>query len=357
MFDVLSTIKDDPEYVRFVKRTKKAYFGDVFEEKFKVICDHLMSLPGGTKTSDIKMMDELFGFEKEFRIPPIGTAYHIIYLFKDFFIDQWDMFYFFSIRNKFADYHGINFLSPYGNARYLGCPYFLAYIIEHDDTFNPTGTYISEAQRMKVKSLVLKYKNFQPKPFEQYNQGNAEDFRDDYILSVLNLIKPKNDKKLLLGSYGCSNYETYIAFEGEDGCLSVEKERNKLLENVAVPYSVNGIWQAFVLSELWCTALPLGWHSNYSRKEYVLTERVYTNKGTYVPERSEYDFDTFYVSKHYFPKVTLNDDHSAEIQLCVWNDWHGLALATITAKWDKGTVRFSEPNMQTLVEFDCGKVF
>ena len=131
-----------------------------------------------------------------------------------------------------------------------------------------------------------------------------------------------------------------------------------------VPFTEEGIIQAWLLYNLE-DFMPKGWHMNYSRVDYVFDIRRIENMfPPYNPEekssfggRSKVRDEVFALDlESLLPTVKVTGD-KAVLEYAYWNDWRGMVKSTVKVEKDGNSVRFSKPENQILVEYDCGIIF
>jgi len=131
-----------------------------------------------------------------------------------------------------------------------------------------------------------------------------------------------------------------------------------------VPFTEEGIIQAWLLYNLE-DFMPKGWHMNYSRVDYVFDIRRIENMfPPYNPEerssfggRSKVRDEVFALDlESLLPTVKVTGD-TAVLEYAYWNDWRGMVKSTVKVEKDGNSVKFSKPENQIFVEYDCGIIF
>lgn len=131
-----------------------------------------------------------------------------------------------------------------------------------------------------------------------------------------------------------------------------------------VPFTEEGIIQAWLLYNLE-DFMPKGWHMNYSRVDYVFDIwRIENMFPSYNPEerssfggRSKVRDEVFALDlESLLPTVKVTGD-TAVLEYAYWNDWRGMVKSTVKVEKDGNSVKFSKPENQILVEYDCGIIF
>ena len=166
----------------------------------------------------------------------------------------------------------------------------------------------------------------------------------------------------------------------QEGCFEVT-------EKVTFSPCPEGIWEMFLLHQAW-VSLPLWWHANYSKIEYLFDldryyeitktkkyRNIFTGKPLPVrrdlvgpdgkPFRRHYRYptraDIREVLSHWndpaiLPAVSM-DDGTATIVYHFWSDWRGLVKETVPVEWTPDQVCFLDSNEEVLAVYRCGIMF
>ena len=181
------------------------------------------------------------------------------------------------------------------------------------------------------------YVPFNP-PYEEYNKYiDIFDFdREDQVPDT----NPYNKTMLVKG---LANWPTIMAVP-------------KIWEDLSVPFTEMGIWQALLLNETF-TFLPKGWHGDYYSYWYVFSQDdmqgiIGSRK------RSWYDFDheklaSYLGSQDIMPSVNIDGD-KAVVTYYFWTAWGGLCKFRVPVEKDNESIIFGNRERQTLVKYDCG---
>ena len=169
-----------------------------------------------------------------------------------------------------------------------------------------------------------------------------------------------------------------VCFEEADNIPSV-------FNYVEYEFGEESVWELFLLYISW-QYMPLEWHANYARTNYifdksdlerllgkwplsggirrdkdgreeVVTSGTYTKLGEKVAVYLDND--------SILPKVTLLSDCEAEVEICFWNNWRGLARKIVRVRKEASTTTFhyeeydteDAEEKATLVPYHCGIVF
>lgn len=130
----------------------------------------------------------------------------------------------------------------------------------------------------------------------------------------------------------------------------------KIWDDVTVPFTEMGIWQALLLGEAY-TFLPKGWHGNYYNCLYVFSQDdmqgIISSR-----KRSWNDFNheklaSYLGSQDMLPSVKIDGD-KAVVSYHYWNNWGGFSRLTVPVERHNQSVKFGKGEKQTLVKYDCG---
>ena len=156
----------------------------------------------------------------------------------------------------------------------------------------------------------------------------------------------------------------------------------KIWEDLIVPFTEVGIWQAILLNET-VALFPKGWHANYLKKTYVFSkadlQQIIDDKKSrydYTDEeieklnaywrfldmtphfdqykKSNYDKLVSYLDREdILPSVEICGE-KAEASYCYWSEWDGFCRATAPVVRCGQSVVIGKPNRKVLVAYDCG---
>ena len=121
-------------------------------------------------------------------------------------------------------------------------------------------------------------------------------------------------------------------------------ELPSLFCNMVIPFTEEGIWEAFMLD--WSSVLmPKFGHGNYINKKLIVNEEdFWAIKGTYVNEGL-------------FPKIIINDT-IANLSYCYWSNWEGLVRIDRQIRKDGNTIKWEGgSHKKVLIKYDCGRRF
>ncbi len=164
----------------------------------------------------------------------------------------------------------------------------------------------------------------------------------------------------------------------DDGRTDTLPGHRRVLDALVVPFTAEGIWEAVLVREMW-RFLPLWWHANYERQEFILNmgrlrkiahlDEYISPDGTVIPVpdggqpymyKNAGDVKrllSFQEDDSLLPEVQILGDDSAEISWSFWNDWHGLVKMTLTAIRRNDTVAFHRNKSRVLVAYNCGILY
>lgn len=310
------------------------------DELLKRIILLLKAMPEGTETTIEALVDEI--------------DMDVRFTFEDMFMICSDV-------SSLASKHHI-FLVEKEPFEITELPFRISYKVHA--ALKRVGDAVQISQCKKLNGLVRAFEKFEAVladdlSAESYTKASVEDI----IFKRLNLLTKCDDTKTLIAYHMGFVGETYLAFADAqtnfDGFrIFCAPSEDLIFNNIVVPFTKEGIWQAIVLKDLWALAMPLYDHSNYARIKYVWDEkeaaclRLYESCGA-MHEKSEFDF------RDYIPKVTLDEiNHTAVVRVAIWNEWDGLSYFSRKIHWKNGKVSFNKPKKEKqLIKYDCGICF
>ena len=123
----------------------------------------------------------------------------------------------------------------------------------------------------------------------------------------------------------------------------------KMWQFIEVPFTPEGLWQAFLLNEMW-RMLPLHWHANYAKVTYILDMddlKSHAWRDSSLSKRTDL-----------LPHVNLNpEDFTATIHYTYWSEWQGLVATKLPVSMDNGVLKWGKREEEVLIPYNCGIVF
>ena len=156
-------------------------------------------------------------------------------------------------------------------------------------------------------------------------------------------------------------------------------------DEIIVPFTVAGIWQAVLLNEI-IALFPKGWHANYLKKTYVFSkadmQQIIDDKKSrfeYTDEeieilnaywrsldktphfdqykKSNYDKLVSYLDRDdILPSVVINGDE-AVASYYYWSEWSGFCRRMIPVQRHGQSVAIGKPDYEVLIAYDCGIMY
>ena len=153
-------------------------------------------------------------------------------------------------------------------------------------------------------------------------------------------------------------------------------------DEIVVPFTEVGIWQAVLLNET-IALFPKGWHANYLEKTYVFSkadmQKIVDDKKSkyeYTDEeieklnaywrfldmtphfgqnkKSNYDRLVSYLDREdIIPSVEINGD-KAVASYCYWSEWSGFCRASVPVERRGQSVSVGKAKKEVLIAYDCG---
>lgn len=217
------------------------------------------------------------------------------------------------------------------------------------------GNIISKRELQKFMSLRWAYRNYSED--EIINDPGI-----DFVFKKLDCIKPKKGVIPSLTKIGQANY--YYVISGNPiirNHLPVE-DFPISLSRLSIPFTTNGIWQAFLLNEATNLFLPLGWHYNYDRKNLITCTNMMKNLNnslfSSLPNEchTRKRIDEIALSDSYLPTVEITGDKAILNYYC-WSDWGGLFKVEQRVRRKGKSVYFYRPKRKNVYKFSCGILF
>lgn len=198
--------------------------------------------------------------------------------------------------------------------------------------------------------------------FERYFPTDVEEVEEkDNFGSLFGLIKKKEPKMVKQKVHTPYNDTLLI-----DGRISFGEAKDvpPILPYFDVPFTEEGIIQAWLLNNI-SDFMSKGWHMNYSSVDYVFNvRRMEKLFPPYDPDekssfggRSKVRDEVFALDLESLLPTVKVAGNTAVLEYAYWNDWRGLVKSTVKVEKDGNSVKFSKPENQILVEYDCGIIF
>ena len=117
--------------------------------------------------------------------------------------------------------------------------------------------------------------------------------------------------------------------------------------------SLMGAWQAYLLGQMW-HYLPLWWHANYDRRDYIYSKEDYNHITHFIDRK----FNVNVLSDFDVAPEIYGENGKYYISCCFWTDFGGLKRefveVTIQGSKVKDLFVFDE---KTIFEYQCGIMF
>lgn len=146
------------------------------------------------------------------------------------------------------------------------------------------------------------------------------------------------------------HYDTTSMFqlsmkELPEGYISIE-------ESLDWTFSPQGVWEWTLIKDLWVN-LPLWWHANYSKIDYILDLNDYSRIVPKMPP--PFEITGLSQDPSILPTGKYKDDNHIEVSFCIWNAWSGLSRITYLATRNTdGSISLSQTGDELLIKYDCG---
>ncbi|MCR5158030.1 MAG: hypothetical protein K6D37_02795, partial [Prevotella sp.] len=126
-----------------------------------------------------------------------------------------------------------------------------------------------------------------------------------------------------------------------------------IFENLEFEDTPMGAWQAYLLTRLW-HSLPLWWHANYDRRDYIYTKDDIANIR---------HFGSRSIDKSILYNYTLNPEiyignGNYYVSCCFWTEFGGLIREYIEIRFANNKMESAfEFKRETLFHYECGIFF
>lgn len=177
------------------------------------------------------------------------------------------------------------------------------------------------------------------------------------LTCLLNKIEVKNEG--ILDVEECKHEgmgaESCLTITFPDGGV-IKSNCDEFWDNISTEESAMGMWQIYLLKNLW-HYLPLFWHSNYDKRDYIYTQEQMTiiNTKPAIGDKpiENLDFSRYDVA----PRIELRGDRYV-ISACYWSDFEGLIRQEMQlAKNVIGEIVFLEEKKIPLFPYNCGILY
>lgn len=149
--------------------------------------------------------------------------------------------------------------------------------------------------------------------------------------------------------------ESKITITFPDGRV-INQNDEDFWKYISTENSVLGLWQIYLLKNLW-HYLPLFWHANYDKRDYIYTREQMTiinSKPAFGDEPIEnLDFSRYNIA----PRIEAKEGRYI-ISACYWCDFEGLVREELPMGINiKGQIVFYEETRHILFQYNCGILF
>lgn len=192
---------------------------------------------------------------------------------------------------------------------------------------------------------------------------NADGLFEDGITKFLYGLGTARGRKLKLVKAmeeGMGN-RSYVALEWYNGKVVCKDDDDKFWDHISICH-FDGIWHAFLLRYCW-HYLPLWWHANYDRRDYVYSskdlEKVIEQErlGNQIENFDAKQFDVT-------PHITYKGNHKYIVSACYWTDFGGLIrqevpveLVDYSGQGFYDRAKFGKEKKKVLFAYECGICF
>ena len=181
---------------------------------------------------------------------------------------------------------------------------------------------------------------------ESNRQGRFENVSDMSLL-----LEPLTEVKVEDGFSLCGEWNGIKGY-GQSISLFTEPSETEIIlfPHLVIPFTVMGVWQAFLLDVSW-TLLPLIWHANYFRRSYLFdkesVDKILKEHKLYMPKL---------YADVYIPSVKIWGD-DAEVKVLYWSEFQGLILQKKVIERSGKSVRITDDKLSILKNYHCGVIY
>lgn len=152
----------------------------------------------------------------------------------------------------------------------------------------------------------------------------------------------------------CNNDSPYL---GEVSKLFISTpsgiDNREVFDTLRFEDSRMGAWQAFLLHQI-TSYLPLWWHANYGRRDYLYTTDEISRIRHFTEEKPDL---SHYSDKDLAPAIIPSGEHYF-VSCCYWSEFHGLIREFVQLTLKDGLLSdFLVFEERTLYSYDCGIMF
>ena len=228
---------------------------------------------------------------------------------------------------------------------------------------------IREKEKRKAEQEYERHKKECSENYSKWANRKNNSCGKDYIRlahSLMDLVKQKKYEELLnllnkmslpstmkLGVMECARQggagvRSNLCIKISDDALTFNIYKYLEFENSAM-----GAWQAFLIERLW-HSLPLWWHENYNKRDYIYSKED-INKITHFVDRN---FDASVLANYDLAPEIYGENGMYYISCCYWTDFGGLKreyveISLLDGKLDKPFLF----DQKVIHSYDCSIMF
>ena len=152
--------------------------------------------------------------------------------------------------------------------------------------------------------------------------------------------------------YGQEREFPFLSLEEIKEPAPLDLRKYKIFRHIRVEDSIEGAWQALLLSQLW-HVLPFYWHGEYDTRRYILTrddlEQLLSAPRT---DRRKLTFSSN--DYNVAPECVDAGQGIYYLSWCYWTEWGGLIRETYQVSIREGKADILYLHNETLHRYDCG---
>ena len=184
----------------------------------------------------------------------------------------------------------------------------------------------------------------------------------DKVFGLLDKIKVKDGCKIKIDPYDrekafmAGGAVSSICIYDKEGKLLTDNFKDDFWSYLQVEKSKMGAWQAYLVKRMW-HYLPLYWHANYVRQEYVYAQSSKVEFEGVLDDEEE-SFNSAIRANDVTPSIVQEGDKFF-ISACYWTIHGGLFREkyVVSFEGDNVVIKKIEYSIENLFDYDCGIVY
>ncbi len=144
----------------------------------------------------------------------------------------------------------------------------------------------------------------------------------------------------------------YFVKDEKEATINKSIGTKLLFNGIKAKCTTMSAWQIYLLYTA-DTILPLFWHANYNRREYIFSNDNFKNIRDFHGNKLFKNVDVSGIIEEYdlLPKVEINND-KALVTCCYWNNWEGLVRETVEINFTNN--QSFKVKTEIIYRYECG---